>query len=504
MLLEMHCHTAEHSRCSHVNASELIRRIYARGLDGIVLTDHHYLWSGNELQALRALSGVPEHFLIFSGQEVTTSDVGDVLVLGAESAIAMGLTLSEVRMRSAGAALMWAHPFRNGNKPRLEQLLDPRFDGVEIFSTNHSISENTRGLNAWHAHKFTAVAGTDTHGASYAGNYPTLFDHPVETLQDLVEEIKKGRCRPYLKETIRAGTHLKVTELAIGDDTGTAIRERVILKAFPDNLEWKSAERTFHLMTAIFNAGFDKGTYRIARPLGCDAEEMLVIEQGLQGTRFFEKLIGSSISEARCFTRLSARWLAKLHNQKFQITPPGEFLETEPGYLDTYLKWFENSGHPHTHRVREIADAVRSAESRRYRDRETALVQGHGDYHPKNIYICKDRQDRPDTLYVAAIDFDSSRCLPPAFDVGTFLAQFRHQFFSYPAIRDAVPQEVFLDAYLESSAVTGRDFLCEVELFHARANLNIAAYLVQLGLGDSEDLWRLIVEAERAVVQHNA
>ena len=39
----------------------------------------------------------------------------------------------------------------------------------------------------------------------------------------------------------------------------------------------------------------------------------------------------------------------------------------------------------------------------------------------------------------------------------------------------------------------------QVELFRARTNLSIAAYLVKLGLGDSEDLWRVLVEAEKAV-----
>jgi hypothetical protein len=38
-----------------------------------------------------------------------------------------------------------------------------------------------------------------------------------------------------------------------------------------------------------------------------------------------------------------------------------------------------------------------------------------------------------------------------------------------------------------------------VELFRARTNLSIAAYLVKVGMGESEDLWRVLVEAERAL-----
>ncbi len=504
MLFEIHCHTSEHSDCSHVGAVELVKGIYRRGLDGAVITDHHYRWTAEELRKVRTLAGVAENFLILAGQEVCTSDAGDILVFGAQKSIAKGAALREIASLYPAAALVWAHPFRNGQRPRAEQLLNPLLDAVEIFNSNHSIAENIQGLNAWHFYKFIAVAGTDTHAASYAGNYPTLFDHPVASIQALAEEIKNGRCRPYFKEVVRTGTHLKTTEITIGGDMPAAPRDSIIIKTFPTKLKWKSAERTFHLMKTVFNNGFNKGRFRIARPIDGDEEGRIFIEQGLQGISFFEKLIGSKTSDARYFTRLSARWLAEFHNRKFQLTPPQEFLKKEPRYLSNYLKRFDAIGHRHARRVREIAEAVRSAEKSRYLGSETELIQGHGDYHPKNIYICQDEYNRRDTLYTAVIDFDSSRCLPPAFDVGTFLAQFRNQFFSYPSILAKVPDDVFLNAYLQKSTVAGRDFLREVELFRARTNLNIAAYLIRLGLGDSENLWRVIVEAERAMIHYNA
>ena len=43
------------------------------------------------------------------------------------------------------------------------------------------------------------------------------------------------------------------------------------------------------------------------------------------------------------------------------------------------------------------------------------------------------------------------------------------------------------------------EFRRQIELFRARTNLSIAAYLIKLGLGESEDLWRVLVEAEQAV-----
>jgi len=504
MLLEIHCHTSEHSECSHVGAVELVRGVYRRGLDGLVITDHHYRWRAEELRQVRMQAGVADNFLILTGQEVSTGDAGDILVFGAGKSIAKGAALQEIASLYPAAALVWAHPFRNGQRPRPEQLFNPLIDAVEIFNSNHSIAENIRGLNAWHFYKFIAVAGTDTHAASYAGNYPTLFDHPVTAVEALAEEIRNGRCRPYLNEVVRSGTHLTTTEITIGGGTAAAPRDSIIIKTFPTRLKWKSAERTFHLMKTIFNSGFDKGRFRIPRPIDGDAERMIFIEQGLQGISFFEKLIGAKTSDARYFTRLAARWLAEFHNRRFQLTPPREFLKKEPRYLSNYLKRFDAIGHRHARRAGEIAEAILSAERRRYLHAENELLQGHGDYHPKNIYICQDDHNRRNTLYTAVIDFDSSRRLPPAFDVGTFLAQFRNQFFSHPSILEKVPDEIFLNAYLQKSTVAGRDFLREVELFRARTNLNIAAYLIRLGLGDSENLWRVIVEAERAMIHYNA
>jgi predicted metal-dependent phosphoesterase TrpH len=53
MIVEMHCHTSEHSSCSHVAAVDLVRRVHEAGIHAIVLTDHHYQWNPDELADLR-------------------------------------------------------------------------------------------------------------------------------------------------------------------------------------------------------------------------------------------------------------------------------------------------------------------------------------------------------------------------------------------------------------------------------------------------------------------
>jgi len=149
--------------------------------------------------------------------------------------------------------------------------------------------------------------------------------------------------------------------------------------------------------------------------------------------------------------------------------------------------------------VRDTATRLLAEEREMVAGSAALLVQGHGDYHPKNIFIGQDSLEDRATLFVAAIDFESSLTAPPAFDVGYFLAQFRNQLFPHPEILSRLPDDIFLQAYEDEINEVAAGFRRQVEIFRARANLSIAAYLIKVGMGDSPDLWRVLVEAEQAL-----
>ncbi len=58
-----------------------------------------------------------------------------------------------------------------------------------------------------------------------------------------------------------------------------------------------------------------------------------------------------------------------------------------------------------------------------------------------------------------------------------------------------------MEAYLDEGPPVGDEFLWQVELFRARTNLSIAAFLIRVGMGESEDLWRVLVDAEQSLSQ---
>lgn len=506
MIIEMHAHTAEHSTCSFVSAIELVTRALSKELQGIVLTDHHYLWSAAEIEKLRKEAGLPDHFLLLPGQEIRTADFGDVLVYGADRSFARHTPLDEIRRLCPEAALVWAHPYRNESLPLVEELLDPRLDAIEIFNANHSVAENIRGLRDWHRYKFNAIGGTDTHAPSYAGAYPTIFDHPFRTVQELAVEIRHGRCRPFFKEIPKAGSQNKVMELTIGTKGFDDHREKIIVKTHTDERKWSSAERAYHIIEEIARQGFSGGRYRVPRPLGRDSESHTLIEEGVRGKLLFDKLLKADVVSARYDLGLTGRWLARLHNCRMCITPADEYLPEEAKRLDRYLSHFVEIKHPQTRRVRELTQQIWRLLVALCGGERSSFVQGHGDFHLKNILIGEDHPDDRTTTFVAAIDFDSSMCMPAAFDVGTFLAQYQNQLQHYPEIRAKAPAEIFLEAYLANVAPREQNFMAQVELFKARTDLSIARYLIKVGLGDSENLFRVLVDAEKCltsiVMQH--
>jgi 3',5'-nucleoside bisphosphate phosphatase len=499
MLIEMHCHTAEHSSCSSVSAVELVQQVYAKKLQGLVLTDHHFLWSDADLAELRRKAGMPDHFIILSGQETNVPTFGDVLVYGAPVTIPRGTPLSEIRRSYPDVALVWAHPYRDGRIPERELLCSPLLNGVEIFNSNHTVRGNSRGFHDWNRYHFTATGGTDTHGASYAGIYPTLFDPLVGTVAELASAIAKGLCRPFFKEVSHREAS-KVTEVTIGTAARGKPRESVIIRTSADHAAWGKAERAFHIMTAIAAGGFDRGLFRVPQPLEKNAESKILIEEGLGGASLFEKLLSSKREERRAYLRLAARWLARLHGLRLQITTPEEFLAEEARRLDGELARFDNANHPYRGKVAEIVAAVKDAEQVLAREESSSFVQGHGDYHPKNILIGQDNPEDRATLYLAGIDFERSQFMPPAFDVGWFLAQLRSQLAAHGEIRADLSEEDFIEAYAaEAADALPVNFLRQVELFRARTNISIAALFIKLGLEKSTELWRILVEAERAL-----
>lgn len=488
MLLEIHCHTSKYSKCSQVDPVSLVKQVVRKQLQGLVITEHHYLWADDELRDLRRASEVEDNFLILAGQEVET-DIGHVVVFGASRTIPARVTLDELKASFPDAALVWAHPFRGGKIPSDEALLDARLSAIEIFSSNHTPKENYLGLAAWHRCKFAAVGGTDTHSKMIAGVLPTQFDHPVTDISSLAAEIRAARCRPFFKEIPKAGSNIVVTEITLGTKGEDELRDRIILRKFSDDAKWKKMKGTLEITKKLYIKGFGDGPLRIPKLIEVNEEEKIVIEEGQRGKKLFDLLATVSPASGEEYFRMAAKWLAKFHDTELDVKDAEDPAKREKRRMASYLKSFDESKSPYLDEAKTLIGIVENEEGKFFEKKVRSFVLNHGDYHPKNIIIGQDRAHDISTLFISVIDFDNAISLPRAFDVGYFLSQFRSQCFAEPHILKAYSEEAFISAYLDNSRAPEEGGLRgEVDLFKLRANLSIASFFIKVGKGTSREM----------------
>jgi predicted metal-dependent phosphoesterase TrpH len=205
MKFDLHMHTARHSPDAESDPFELVEAAIKAGLDGIVITEHDFLWPEDELNELReAAPGL----VILAGVEVTGRG-GDVLCYGVTDALALprGIAWPELcrEVHRQGGACVAAHPNR-WDQP-FERLLKeqaPELDGIEVMSNNMDAGLRARAAQLLVSHPHLAQLGnSDSHSPHTVGCCYTDFDADIRTSADLVAAIRakkgvakvNGRCR---------------------------------------------------------------------------------------------------------------------------------------------------------------------------------------------------------------------------------------------------------------------------------------------------------------------
>lgn len=199
MKFDLHMHTSRHSPDSITDPFELVRAARAAGLDGIVITEHDFLWTWPEIEELRAAA---PGLVILPGVEVTGRG-GDVLCYGVTDPFALprGMAWPELcrEVHRQGGAAVAAHPNRWG-QPFEKILRDqkPDLDGIEVMSNNmdDGLRKKAAALLVKYPH-FAQLGNSDSHDPSTVGCCYTEFDADIRTSADLVAAIRgrKGVAR---------------------------------------------------------------------------------------------------------------------------------------------------------------------------------------------------------------------------------------------------------------------------------------------------------------------
>lgn len=188
--IDSHVHTFPKSPCSTMTAEVAINSAHRANLDGIVLTEHDYIWPQWEADLLRTQNAgrlprlffasevncVEGHFLVFGLSNLE----GIYFAMPARELIALA--------HKKGAAVVAAHPYRYDNEQG-DLCYDLDIDGVEVDSSNTYETSGRLANRLAEAKGIFKMVSSDAHAANVIGQYYTEFPMEVETVTDLADYI---------------------------------------------------------------------------------------------------------------------------------------------------------------------------------------------------------------------------------------------------------------------------------------------------------------------------
>jgi predicted metal-dependent phosphoesterase TrpH len=177
---------------------ELIKEAIKISLDGICLTEHDSiipLWTLEKMK-------IPEGFFVFRGVEIST-DQGHLLAYGLEDdfwSVWPGhnyLNAPQVikHVHHLGGICVPAHPFRGWDSLGERVFRMDGFDAIETHNGRDLGDMNGKAIQAAAFRNLPSVGGGDCHKREQVGRAFTLFKNPVNTIDKMIEETKKGNCK---------------------------------------------------------------------------------------------------------------------------------------------------------------------------------------------------------------------------------------------------------------------------------------------------------------------
>ncbi len=197
MLVDLHVHTSRFSSCSELAPDVLIQRAKRLGLDGIGITEHGTRW--NLLEAMEMAQD--QGLTIFRGIEIHTP-VGDMLIYGVHHPLQQEMDFTELcrAVKEEGGVIIAAHPFRGfwGHRSRHKgHTSDDILFMVDAIETHNGSCSHDSNLRAWEraaSLKIPSVGGSDAHAHHHLGRCLTFFHRTITSEEELVREIRSGRC----------------------------------------------------------------------------------------------------------------------------------------------------------------------------------------------------------------------------------------------------------------------------------------------------------------------
>ena len=209
MRIDFHVHTTRGSSDSNLDPLLMIDQAHTIGLEGICVTEHDNAWTDPEIEEYARERGVT----LFLGIEVTT-EWGHVGAFGLDRYVGGIYKVKELRriIDEVDGFLIANHPFRYKLDPRFQFIhktapidqADPTsgsqalevlkyVDAIEVVNGACSEEENRYAQAVAEHVGCKRIGGSDSHSASSIGCAVTIFERPLSTTRELIDELKAGR-----------------------------------------------------------------------------------------------------------------------------------------------------------------------------------------------------------------------------------------------------------------------------------------------------------------------
>jgi len=197
MKIDLHCHT-KYSGDNYLEPEELIEQALKVNLNGVCITEHSFLLDSWVIEKIK----IPEGFYVFRGVELYTG-YGHLLVYGLKedswdswySHHYLDLFRVLENVHRHGGIGVPAHPFRGWDSFG-ENVL--KLDGMDAIETHNGLDGEEKNRKATHMamiKNLPSIGGSDCHQKAQVGRAFTEFKNPVHTMDELIEEIRKGNCK---------------------------------------------------------------------------------------------------------------------------------------------------------------------------------------------------------------------------------------------------------------------------------------------------------------------
>jgi len=169
---------------------EVVRRAHLIGLKGLAITDH------NTRSGVRSAKseGKKHDVVVVGGSEIRSIEGMHIVALGAESIIEPFRPLQEIveDIRNSGGVAVWAHPINLLGAFCLSFGHSEAFDALEINGAKPMFLNRILERNA-RKRRLKLVGGSDSHNLSTIGDAVTIFREPIDSEEDVIRNIRKGK-----------------------------------------------------------------------------------------------------------------------------------------------------------------------------------------------------------------------------------------------------------------------------------------------------------------------